>query len=94
MASYGYEALDKSGKVIKGSIDADSVDQAKVLIKKQGYVPTSIKEQSLMTKDINIQFGGKVTPRDMSVFCRQFVSMNKAGVSDRKSTRLNSSHTS
>ena len=34
-----------------------------------------------MTKDINIQFGGKVTPRDMSVFCRQFVSMNKAGVS-------------
>lgn len=81
MASYGYEALDKSGKVIKGSIDADSVDQAKVLIKKQGYVPTSIKEQSLMTKDINIQFGGKVTPRDMSVFCRQFVSMNKAGVS-------------
>ena len=81
MASYGYEALDKSGKVIKGSIDADSVDQAKVLIKKQGYVPTSIKEQSLMTKDINIQIGGKVTPRDMSVFCRQFVSMNKAGVS-------------
>ena len=80
MASYGYEALDKSGKVIKGSIDADSVDQAKVLIKKQGYVPTSIKEQSLMTKDINIQIGGKVTPRDMSVFCRQFVSMNKAGI--------------
>ena len=63
MASYGYEALDKSGKVIKGSIDADSVDQAKVLIKKQGYVPTSIKEQSLMTKDINIQIGGKVTPQ-------------------------------
>lgn len=34
----------------------------------------------MLTKDINIDIGGAPKPRDLSVFCRQFVSMTKAGV--------------
>ena len=33
MAAYGYEALDKAGKTIKGSIDADTIDKAKSELK-------------------------------------------------------------
>lgn len=81
MASYGYEAIDKAGKVLKGSVDAESVEKARLDLKQQGLTLLEIKEQGLLTRDINIEIGGNPTPRDLSVFCRQFVSMTKAGVS-------------
>lgn len=80
MASYGYEAIDKDGKPKKGSIDADSMDGARAELKKQGLFVVKMTEQSMLTKDIEIDIGGKPTARDLSVFCRQFVSMTKAGV--------------
>ena len=81
MATFGYEAVNKAGKVMKGSIDAD--DEAKVLaeLKARGLTAMSIKKQGALTKDIEIDIGGYPKPRDLSVFCRQFVSMTKAGVS-------------
>jgi len=81
MADYGYNVINKMGKELKGSIEADSIDQAREKLKQQGFIVVSIKEESFLTKDINISFGQKVGPRDMSVFCRQFVSMSRAGVS-------------
>lgn len=81
MAAYGYEAIDKAGKVVKGSIEAESTEKARLDLKQQGLTLLEIKEQSLLTRDINIEIGGYPTPRDLSVFCRQFVSMTKAGVS-------------
>ncbi len=81
MASYGYEVINKMGKELKGSIDADTLEQAREKLKLQGFIVVSLKEESLLTKDINISFGKKISARDMSVFCRQFVSMSRAGVS-------------
>jgi len=81
MASYGYEVINKMGKELKGSIDADTLEQAREKLKQQGFIVLSLKEESLLTKDINISFGNKISARDMSVFCRQFVSMSRAGVS-------------
>lgn len=81
MASYGYEAIDKAGKVVKGSIEADNPDRARQDLKQQGLTLLELKEQSLLTKDLNIEIGGYPKPRDLSVFCRQFVAMTKAGVS-------------
>ena len=81
MTSYGYEALNKMGKTVKGSMDADNAEVVRIKLKQQGLTVLSIKEESFLTKDINISIGKKIEPRDMSVFCRQFVSMNRAGVS-------------
>lgn len=81
MATYGYEAVDRSGKIIKGSMEANNPDLARAELKKQGLTVVNLGEQSLLTKDINIDLGGKPTSRDLSVFCRQFVSMTRAGVS-------------
>lgn len=80
MATYGYEAIDKEGKTKKGSLDADSVEAAKAELKKQGLFVVSMTDQNLLTRDLDIEIGGKPTTRDLSVFCRQFVSMTKAGV--------------
>ena len=50
----------------------------------------SIKEQTLLDKDINMGslFKKKVAVRDMSIFCRQFVSMHRAGVTILESMRM------
>lgn len=80
MATYGYTAINKAGKERKGSIDADNMEKAKAELRNQGLTILKISEQSFWSKEINIAIGGKPKPRDFSVFCRQFVSMSKAGV--------------
>lgn len=80
MASYGYVAIDDLGKEIKGSIDADSEEKAKKDLKAKGLIVLSFEEQNMLTRDLDADFSAKPTTRDLSVFCRQFVSMTRAGV--------------
>ncbi len=81
MPSYSYEAIDNNGKIMKGSLEADDEASVKAELKRQGITPVSIREQSVLNRDLNIDIGGKPKVRDLSVFCRQFVAMFKAGVS-------------
>ncbi len=80
MAAWGYVAIDKGGKEIKGSRDADNKELVLRDLKNQGLIVLEITEQNMLTRDINIDFGGKPTPREMAVFCRQFSSITRAGV--------------
>ena len=81
MESFGYVAVNKAGKEIKGSIEAESEAKALAEIKNRGMMVVSLTKQGILTKDLNIDIGGAPKPRDLSVFCRQFVSMTRAGVS-------------
>ena len=80
MPSYGYEAISRSGSKKKGSITAPDAQQARLQLLAEGLTPIEIKEQSLLTKDIEISFLEGVKARDLSVFCHQFVSVIDAGV--------------
>lgn len=80
MASFGYKAINKAGKQVKGSIDADNAEKARAELKKKEFIVLNISEQSFLTKDMDLQISGKPKPRDLSIMCRQFVSMTKAGV--------------
>ena len=88
MAAYGYEAVDALGKISKGNIEADSIDLAKSKLKSMDLMVLKLKEQSVFTKDLNIEIGGYPKTRDMAVFCRQFVSMSRAGVSILETLKL------
>ncbi len=89
MATYSYTAVDKAGKQSKGSIEADTLEKARSLIKNDGLVPVELKEQGLLDKDIDLAiFKKKVKIRDLSIFCRQFVSMHRAGVTILESLRM------
>ncbi|MBE5882302.1 MAG: type II secretion system F family protein [Lachnospiraceae bacterium] len=90
MAAYKYQAVDKSGKIVSGTIEADNEQRAAEQLKKEGKMPTEIKEQGIMDKDINMAdlFKKKIPVRDMSIFCRQFVSMHRAGVTILESMRM------
>lgn len=80
MASFGYLVLDDKGKEKKGSIEAKSLEQARTMLRGEGYTVLNLGEQSILQKDININIGGKIKARDHAVFCRQFASMLNAGV--------------
>ncbi len=80
MPAYAYTAVDKSGKEIKGTIDAESIDLARQEAKNKDLTLLSLKEQTLLSADIKFDIGGKPTARDLGVMCRQFVAMNRAGV--------------
>lgn len=80
MASFTYEAIDKTGKTKKANVEADSVEKARAILKNEGYTVMNISETSLLNKDISFGVKKKVSPRDLGVFCRQFVSISKAGV--------------
>lgn len=80
MAIFGYEAINTAGKTIKGSMEAETADKVREEVKRMGLTVVAVKEQNAFNKDLNIEIGGKPSPRDLSVFCRQFVSMLRAGV--------------
>lgn len=88
MTKYGYQAINKLGKVVSGTIEADGEAEAIINIKSQGLTVIEVKQQNLLTQDLNIEIGGWPTPRDLSVMCRQFVSMNKAGVTIIETLRM------
>lgn len=82
MASYSYIAIDKLGKTLKGSLDSDTQEHAADELKKQGLTVASVVQTGALGRDLSLKvFESKPTPRDMAVFCRQFVSIISAGVS-------------
>ena len=81
MATWGYVAVDKSGKEVKGSKDANTSEQVVRELKNQGFIVLEVKEQSVLTKDIDIDFSSGPDARDLAVFCRSFASITRAGVS-------------
>lgn len=80
MAEFLYVAVDKNGKEKKGSLEAENRERAYEKLKNDGMVLLELNEAGALNKEIKVNIGGKVTPRDLSVFCRQFVSMINAGV--------------
>lgn len=80
MAKYSYRVLDKDGKKKKGEIEANTEDKASEKLKAEGYTVIQVGLQGAMDKDIQISIGGGVKSRDLSVFCKQFVSVLNAGV--------------
>lgn len=81
MGEYQYKVITPEGKEKKGTIEARTTEQATMLLKNQKNIVLSVQEANLMSRDINLSFGAKVSARDYSIFCRQFVSIIKAGVS-------------
>lgn len=80
MPIYEYKVIEKNGKEKKGSVEAPNEEAAAALAKAEGQLLISIKEQDIFHKEIHLSFLKAVSPRELSVFCRQFQSILAAGV--------------
>lgn len=81
MSTYAYVAATKTGKELRGSMEADSLEKAVAQLKSAGNAVITIQEAGALSREIGFSaLSRKPRPRDLSVFCRQFVSIVDAGV--------------
>jgi type IV pilus assembly protein PilC len=94
MPTFSYEALNAAGKPQKGTIDANTTEEAIQKIKTQGYFPTSVREQKVKKSAAageatqakakrksagGISFGG-VSAKQLTTFTRQLSTLQDAGL--------------
>ncbi len=77
MARFNYRAMDSNGKIKKGTVDANTEEAAKTKLRNEGLSITEFGE----SKEISFGIGKKgVKNKDLSVFCKQFAAVLRAGV--------------
>ncbi len=79
MPFYIYKAKNRAGRKVKGEMEAPTMDLALSVLQRRGYTNIKIKPKP---KDIleGTFLEGRVKPRDMVVFSRQFATMINSGV--------------
>ncbi|MBU0569805.1 type II secretion system F family protein [Patescibacteria group bacterium] len=80
MKRYNYKAKDKSGKLIKGEVEASSESAAAKLVRSKGFVVLSIKQSFESPFKIIKKLKERITPGDVATFTRQFATMVNAGL--------------
>ena len=80
MKRFNYKAKDKAtGKIVKGSIQADTERTAGRLLLDQGYIPQSVVEEGSSPAAL-LTASGRVTTKDRIVFTRQLATLIGAGL--------------
>jgi general secretion pathway protein F len=75
MPAYRYEAAQASGKILKGVIDADSVRQARALLREQGLSAMDVTAVGTQEASASFSFASKVKPADLALATRQLASL-------------------
>lgn len=80
MATYVYDAIDPSGRSIKGKIDADNEQLVLSKLQEQHLHIVSVSESKAGVKTAVASKTGKVKLQSLVVFSRQFATMIDAGI--------------
>lgn len=78
--TFDYRVRDSSGKLLTGSLAAESQQLVVSHLREMGYVPVSISQQKGAGMKKEISFRRKVKLKDLSVFSRQFATMISSGL--------------
>jgi type IV pilus assembly protein PilC len=86
MAAFEYTARDSGGKIINGSIDAETQELVLSRLRQMGYFVINIKKlkdesEGLKNKKIEISFLNRIKIRDVVIFTRQFSTLISSGMS-------------
>lgn len=80
MKSFKYRAMKSDGTKIEGRFEGEDREEVISMITSNGYYPLKI-EEIIESKRIEIDLFGRITTKDLAIFCRQFYTMLEAGVS-------------
>jgi type IV pilus assembly protein PilC len=81
--TFAYKVRDKQGKVVEGSLEAESRTVVVGKLREMGFAPVSVEEQtqSLGKTEIKMPWAGKIKQKDIAVMSRQFSTMINSGLS-------------
>lgn len=74
---YQFTLIEPDGKRKKQTLEAKSVERVKAIANVNGNIAVDIREASSLNKEIEF---GKVSTKDLALFCQQIESILKAGV--------------
>jgi len=84
MAIFEYRALNLQGKSLKGLIDADSVQDARLKLRRDNIYPTDLKFTSVSKRISKIElfnlFKQKIKTKEVALLTRQLGTLLKAGL--------------
>lgn len=81
MAKFKYKEIDSSGKVVQGTMEANSQSDVISAIKARGARPVSVVQDTSISSSLDIKIGKKkVKSRDLSIFAKQLYTMLHAGM--------------
>ena len=82
MPVFEYQALNGSGKAVRGIIDAESARTARTKLKSQGVYPTEIREESaaLAQRGPALRLFSRVKAKDLAQVFRQMATLMEAGI--------------
>ena len=87
MTVFKYSGRSKAGALKKGTIQAVNKNAALVKLREQGINPRQLEEsKSILHKDLSI--GGSVKNQDFVIYCRQFATLIRAGISIVEATNI------
>ena len=88
MTVFKYSGRTKTGTLKKGTINAQNKALAITKLREQGVNPRQIDEsKSLLHKDLNLGVGS-VKTQDFVVYCRQFATLIRAGITIVEATNI------
>ncbi len=87
---FAYQALDATGKVVKGTMDVETAEQVAAALAARRLTPTSItKAGQGLQREIHLPgFKQRTKPKDLAILTRQFASMTSAGLSILRSLAI------
>jgi type IV pilus assembly protein PilC len=81
--TFAYKVRDRGGKLLEGTLEADSQQLLIGKLRSMGYMPIDIQQQSsqTMSRDLSMPFfGSRVKLKDVAVMSRQFATMINSGL--------------
>src|SRR4029077_9100441 len=81
--TYAYKVRDRAGKIVQGTVEAESETAVVGRLRPMGLAPLLIEEhkEGLGKKELHFPWSGKVKPKDIAVMSRQFATMINSGLS-------------
>jgi type IV pilus assembly protein PilC len=83
METYAYKVRDRGGKLLEGTLEADSQQLLIGKLRSMGYMPIDIQHQNqaAMSRDLRMPFfANRVKLKDVAVLSRQFATMINSGL--------------
>jgi type IV pilus assembly protein PilC len=81
--TYTYKVRDRAGKLLEGSLEADSTTLVANKLRQMGYVPIAIdkKDTGGLKTEIKLPGANRIKLKDVAIFSRQFATMINSGLS-------------
>jgi type IV pilus assembly protein PilC len=81
-STYAYRVRDTDGRIIGGTLEADSQGAVASRLRQMGYAPISIEESKPgLKREITLPGLNRIKLKDLAVFSRQFATMINSGLS-------------